>query len=101
VSGGDAEPVTLEMGYSLTEFARTLPLAMRDWPVSGGAPEWWVDDPVSHSRISVGVSVESQRRIGVLSLPVLRVRIDPGGTSGAVMAEFMRRFERGFHRGGG
>jgi hypothetical protein len=64
-------------------------------------PEWWIEEPVSRSRISVAVSVASERRIGALSLPVLQVRIDPGGTPAAVMAEFMRRFERGFHRGGG
>jgi hypothetical protein len=89
------------MGYSLAEFARNLPLAMRDWPVSGGAAEWRVDDPASHSQILIRVSAGPERRVGALSLPVLQVSIDPGGTPARVMTEFMRRFERGFHRGGG
>jgi hypothetical protein len=39
--------------------------------------------------------------MGALRLPVLAVTIDPGGAGENVMREFMRRFERGFHRGGG
>jgi hypothetical protein len=39
--------------------------------------------------------------IGALRLPVLAVTIDLGGARETLMREFMRRFERGFHRGGG
>ena len=90
-----------DMGYSADEFARTLPRAMRDWPVSGGPDRWQVVDPLGRPIATLRIAPMAERRIGALSLPVLRVTIDLGEADGAQEAEFVRRFERGFHRGGG
>ncbi len=89
------------MGYSVAEFTRVLPLAMRDWPVSGGPPAWRVRDAAGRIDIVIDVAPQTARQIGALRVPVLRVTIRPGATAAAALAEFMHRFERGFHRGGG
>jgi hypothetical protein len=93
--------LVLEMGCSADEFAYTLPRAMRDWPVSGGPDLWQVADPQGAPIATIRVAAQSERRIGALSLPVLRVTIDLDGLGETKKAEFVRRFECGFHRGGG
>lgn len=93
--------IVREMGYSVREFAGVLPSAMRDWRVDGGSDGWQVSDPDGAVIASIRISPQHERRMGSLSLPVLAVTIDLGGTTLEQAAEFMRRFERGFHRGGG
>ena len=97
---GDAT-VFGEMGYSLDEFDRVLPLAMRDWAVRGGRPDWSVEQTDGTCLARIHVDPQPERRIGALSLPVLAVTIDHGGTPRGLVDELLRRFERGFHRGGG
>ena len=92
----------LEMGYSVDEFVRVLPAAMRDWRVSGGPLRWRVQDAATTLDILIDLEPLPERRMGALRLPVLAVTIAPQpSTSPASMDEFTRRFERGFHRGGG
>lgn len=89
-----------EMGYSVAEFNRTLPLAMRDWQLSGGPHEWVVADAAGTPVAHIAIAARPDRRIGALSLPVLGVSIDLSNS--AVSAEaFLLRFDRGFHKGGG
>ena len=101
MSGTGGSPISLEMGYSRDEFIRVLPGAMRDWPVTGGPDVWQVRDSAGELVARVYIEPRSERVMGALRLPVLAVTIDPGGAGENVMREFMRRFERGFHRGGG
>ena len=90
------------MGYSVDEFVRVLPAAMRDWRVSGSRLQWHVQHAEAGLDIGIDLSPLPDRRMGALSVPVLAVTITPKPpTSNALMEEFMRRFERGFHRGGG
>jgi hypothetical protein len=90
-----------EMGYSLAEFARVLPLAMRDWTMSGGPLRWQVLNGDAVKLADIVVEVLPERRIAALSLPVLAVSIEIGDIGPTVADEFVRRFDRGFHRGGG
>lgn len=90
-----------EMGYSLDEFNRVLPAAMRDWEVSGSAHSWQVNDVDGAHIAELRLRPQAARSIGSLQLPVLLVTIDLRSASGERRAEFLRRFERGFHRGGG
>lgn len=101
MSDGHDAIVEREMGCSAAEFARTLPSAMRDWEVGGGPVEWRVSatDGAPVARISIASA--PARSIGALSLPVLMVHLDLSGTPEGLAAEFLRRFDRGFHRGGG
>jgi len=84
----------------MVEFARVLPAAMRDWTVAGAPGDWQVDSatgPVARVR----VEALPERRVGALSLPVAAVTIRFADGADDRVDEFMRRFDRGFHRGGG
>ena len=89
------------MGYTPEEFVRVLPGAMRDWAVDGGPRAWQVSGPGGDTIARLRIDPGPERVIGALRLPVLAVTIDLAGTPLALAHEFMRRFERGFHRGGG
>ena len=100
IRDGDAR-IAREMGYSLTEFAQVLPSAMRDWTVSGGPDIWRVSDRAGESIAVITTLPQAARALGALRIPVLRVEIELLAASPTVAGEFSRRFERGFHRGGG
>jgi hypothetical protein len=89
------------MGYSAAEFAAVLPAAMRDWQVSGESPRWVVHDAGGRRVALLTIKSLPERVIGALRLPVLHVSIDLRAADAEVCREFQRRFERGFHRGGG
>ena len=101
LSRGRGADIVLEMGCSVGEFTGGLPAAMRDWTVSGGPDAWQVSTLDGARVASIRVRVLSERSIGSLRLPVLAVTIDLKATTTDLAGEFMRRFERGFHRGGG
>ena len=99
---GDGETVIfLEMGYSRDEFSRVLPAAMRDWSVDGGPDLWWVSNETGDRIASIRIEPLPERAMGSLRLPVLAVSIDLASAPTELASEFVRRFERGFHRGGG
>jgi hypothetical protein len=91
----------LEMGYSADEFERVLPLAMRDWSVTGQIPQWHIGDTEGRALATVRVEPRPERVMGSLRLPVLLVRIAFNAIDEPLVDEFVQRFERGFHRGGG
>ena len=101
MSESEGASVTLEMGYSVAEFERVLPLAMRDWPVSGELPRWQISDTNGSMLAVIELNPQPERMIGMLRIPVLMVTIRFDSLSAQVRNEFMQRFERGFHRGGG
>jgi len=90
-----------EMGYSAAEFARVLPAAMRDWSVSGGPCAWQVTDRCGAQVATIRIEPLPDRVVGALRLPVLAVALDLADSPSDVRDEFVRRFDRGFHRGGG
>lgn len=90
-----------EMGYSVAEFSAVLPSAMRDWRVSGGPHDWRVSAADGSLVSDIRIEPRPDRAIGALRLPVLAVTIDLGDAHSELVAEFLHRFDRGFHRGGG
>ena len=94
-------PIHLEMGYTTDEFASVLPLAMRDWRVTGRSPGWTVIDGDGEMLAEIAIAPRPERALGALRLPVLQVQIRFHTTLVAKAAELQRRFERGFQRGGG
>jgi len=90
------------MGFSREEFIRVLPRALAGYRVeSSGADRWRISDPERLLQASLQITPAPPRRLGALSLPVLAVRLEfPEGTEPR-RQEFLRRFERGFQRGGG
>lgn len=101
LSGDRGSAIVLEMGCSSDEFARGLPAAMRDWTVGGGSDAWQVSTADGTWVASVRIRPRPERRMGSLRLPVLAVTIELATATADLAKEFMRRFERGFHRGGG
>ena len=96
------EPIIVrEMGYSVDEFTRVLPLAMRDFVINELSDGWRVSDAELKLIATIRIAPLPERRMGSLSLPVLRVTLDLGASGGVQAAAFLRRFDRGFHRGGG
>jgi hypothetical protein len=93
--------IVRQMGYSLREFASVLPLAMRDWQVRGGPTDWQVEDRAGERLARITIRSLPDRAMGRLRLPVIEVTLDLQGAGAAVRQEFLRRFDRGFHRGGG
>lgn len=94
-------PLRQEMGYSLAEFNAVLPGAMRDWSVKGGQTTWRVADTAGVPVADIRLSPMPDRVMGMLRVPVLSVEIDFRDADDAQRSEFQRRFDRGFHRGGG
>ncbi len=90
-----------DMGYSLDEFARAFPAAMRDFRLHAEPAGWLVatldDEPVARVR----ASARPTRRIGALALPVLRVAVEFVTDDPQQAAHFRHRFDTGLHRGGG
>lgn len=101
MSDAGAGAICREMGYSMDEFIRVLPPAMRDWSVSGGPDLWRVSTTYGTNIAIIRIRPLPERNIGSLRLPVLAVTIDLAGASPEQTVDFMHRFERGFHRGGG
>ena len=89
------------MGYSREEFTRVLPSAMRDWSVRGGPGEWRVSTPRGELIAIIRIDPLPARSMGSLRLPVLAVNVDLTTATADQASEFRRRFDRGFHRGGG
>lgn len=92
--------IVKEMGYSLDEFARVLPSAMRNWSVGGEAGRWRIDID-GQPAVSISLCPQPPRNMGMLSIPVSAVTIRFEKDDAHLVTEFMTRFERGFHRGGG
>jgi hypothetical protein len=101
VTGSGESGYAREMGYSVDEFALVLPSAMRDWSVQGGPDSWRVTNSEGTPVATISISALPERALGSLRLPVLSVRFALQTRSAELSAEFQRRFDRGFHRGGG
>ena len=87
------------MGISHRDFFRIFPAVIRGRAFQR-LPEGVVYDE-SGRRLLVRLSTESQRRLGMLIIPVTTVELEFQGYTQAEVARFMARFERHFHRGGG
>ena len=101
MSGETDATLFREMGYSKDEFRAVLPAAMRDWSVGGGPELWQVSTVGGDGIATIRIRPMPERAVGSLRLPVLAVTIDLAGASPDLAREFVHRFERGFHRGGG
>lgn len=89
-----------EMGYSRAEF-----LQVAQQSLAGKASVSGVDDGVCvetvTGRLTLRVLESSQRRLGVMALPVSRVRFAFEGMSERQIQQWLDVLERTFHRGGG
>ena len=90
-----------EMGYSVDEFERAFPLAMRDFRLDRRVDGWSVSTVEGEFVAEVKVNPGPSRHIGALALPVLMVLVDLARADPGHVKLFMHRFDTGLHRGGG
>ena len=87
------------MGISHSDFFRIFPAVIQ------GRPFERLCDGISYEeserRILVRLSAESQRRLGMLRIPLTTICLQFEGYTQADVDSFMARFDRHFHRGGG
>ena len=94
-----ASSLSRDMGISHEDFLRLLPNALRGLAWRQRGPEILAES--SAGRVRITLSIEGQRRLGILSLPVTRVRFDFSGFSPVEQDAFMTTFDRVYQRGGG
>ncbi len=96
----------LEMGYTITEFAKTLhgqflseqhTYSCRDV----NSTHWEIVDTGEALKVSIKISQAPPRIVAMLSLPVLDVLLEFEGASKEQQEQFLKRFFTYFHKGGG
>ena len=94
-----AERVRRRMGLDRAEFLRSLP------PALAGLAWRWEDHHIHiedlHRQVEIHLGPEQTRRLGALRLPEMEVILVFDGYSEDEQADFLRRFDRAFQRGGG
>lgn len=94
--------ISKEMGYTVEEFSNVLPRAMRDWSIVEAQPlVWSVITRDGEALAQITVMPRPDRRIASLTLPTLSVDIEFDTHDNERRIEFVRRFDRGFQKGGG
>ncbi|WP_431862181.1 hypothetical protein [Azospirillum sp.] len=89
-------PVVKEMALTRAEFLRLLPGAAGEAPVREGDGVFRVGGAVE-----IALDPQPPRRLGLFTIPVMRVTLRfHGGTDEDAQA-FVRRFDRAFQKGGG
>lgn len=104
MSGARGQPADFvheaEMGFSHAELLRCLPPAVAPFAV---------DKQSAHAyRLRAGARLveltlqpETRRRLGAIALPVTRVKLEFFGFDASAFDDFMRRYQRYMHKGGG
>jgi hypothetical protein len=98
--------VEYQMGYGADEFGKVL-----NGPFSGDTSpyecrelarhRWSVEQPGEALELTIDVSQQPPRKLGLFNLPVLDVSFSFGATDAALREGFFRRFHQYFHKGGG
>ena len=95
-----------EMGYAADEFGAVL-----NGPFSGDKSDyhcqeiaihhWRITQPGQPLELSIQVLDKPARKLGLFTLPVLRVEFELITTSPELQDQFFSRFFKYFHKGGG
>ena len=88
-----------DMGITHREFFRTLPAALPALSYTVQGSDVIITEDAR--RLVISLSPEGRRRIAALFLPTTQVHFSFSGYSQREIEEFMGRFDRVFHRGGG
>jgi hypothetical protein len=90
------------MGFSRDEFIRVLPLALAAYRMeSPRVDNWRISDANGELQVQLKIQPKPTRQLGALNLPVLAVRLEFASGTEQQRQELLRRFERGFQKGGG
>jgi len=98
--------LTLEMGYTTIEFDKVLNGAFSG--VGSGLTcietaenTWQIEIDSIEAHLQISICQHSPRRLGSLEIPVLLVNIDFEEVPSSQKKNFVDRFRRYFHKGGG
>ena len=87
------------MGISHSDFFRIFPAVIDRRPYER------TTNGIRHAgggrRLTIELSPESHRRLGMLTIPMTTLRLEFEGYADEEVENFMERFDRHFHRGGG
>ena len=89
-------PVVKDMALTRAEFVRLLPGAAGDAPVREVDGVFRVGDVVS-----IALEALPTRRLGLFTIPAMRVTLRFHGGTDEDARDFVRRFDRAFQKGGG
>lgn len=102
-----------EMGFSHAELLSRLPSAVAPFGIerqsarvyhlraAGGDGDGDADDGGVDEHVTLTLQPETERRLAAIALPVTRVRLEFFNFNAARFDDFMRRFKRYLHKGGG
>ncbi len=98
--------VEYEMGYGADEFGKVLggPFVTRDSGYllrENARYDWAITREDDTFDLRVRVSEQPARKLGLFSLPVLKVQFIFTGTDESARDAFFHRFHQYFHKGGG
>jgi len=89
-----------EMGFSHAELLRCLPPAVAPFAVERRAERVYCLRAGARL-VELTLQPETRRRLGAIALPVTRARLEFFGFDAAAFDDFMRRYKRYMHKGGG
>lgn len=92
-------PCSRLMSLTEAEFLRLIPRAVSPFKFSMNPNAVMVD--VGQGRVRIVSKVRPGHKIASLALPVLQVDIVFEGLGEVAATQFLARFDRAFHRGGG
>jgi hypothetical protein len=103
---GDKRNKHYEMGYTIPEFAKTLHGQFLTEQSEFSCEEvrikqWDVTFNQTTQKVTIKISEALPRVIAMLSLPVLDVGFQFIGCTDQQQAQFLKRFFKYFHKGGG
>lgn len=91
-----------EMGYTRTEFMRTLPAAMHDYEYAVAGDVISIVAPEAADKtMTITLGAEDVRKIAMIRIPFMYVDFDFTQVDEAVSKRFLAQFDLYFKKGGG
>jgi hypothetical protein len=102
----DAGMIEYEMGYGADEFGNVLqgPFSGEKSPyhcITLATHHWRLSKADSEFRIEIQVQEMPPRKLGLFTLPVLKVQFHLSNSDAESKTHFFHRFHQYFHKGGG
>ncbi len=102
VAGADhGDAFKRDMGYSLPEFLRILPSAVKDYTHRIDGSRVVISGSETDRRLTLDLKTLPERRIGMIRIPRIEVEFYFKNFSERERKDFMLVFDRSYQRGGG
>ena len=90
-----------DMGYSLAEFLRILPSAVKGYTHRIDGNRVIINGSEASRQLTLGLKTLPERRIGMIRIPRIEVEFLFNNFSERERQDFMLAFDRSYQRGGG